>query len=170
MNDKIQKYNVMSALYMLILASWMTGIAPAHAAEDGWDGVWFTCEFAQRTTPPDDGCQMFDDEGFHVDGNIFTYLRVKGSEEKACRGNKKGQCFRSSLEQISVTKRRIGKIDIGPGWIRVRYLGCTQLYHLHAFDDFHEAIPDAKKCFWANKRQFYVARYTGTVLPYSSSE
>ena len=140
---------------------------PAHSVSDGWDGVWFTCEFAQRANPPDDDCIMFDDEGFRVEENLFTYLRVKGSEETACRGNKKGQCFHSDTPKISVTKRRIGKIDIGPGWLKVRYLGCSQLYHVKAFDTFYEAIPDEKKCIWANKRQFYVARYKGEVLPYS---
>ena len=141
--------------------------APAHAIDEGWDGVWFTCEFAQRTNPPDDGCKMFDDEGFQVAGELFTYLRMKGSEETACRGNKKGQCFRADTPQISVTKRQIGKIDIGPGWLKVRYLGCTQLYHLQKFDAFYEAVPDVDKCIWANKRQFYVARYQGEVLDYN---
>ena len=28
------------------------------------DGIWFTCEFTQSKTPPTDGCEMFDDEGF----------------------------------------------------------------------------------------------------------
>ena len=35
------------------------------------EGVWFTCEFARSQTPPDDGCVMFDDEGFEViDGQL----------------------------------------------------------------------------------------------------
>lgn len=140
---------------------------PAKAVTDGWNGVWFTCEFAQRTRAPDDGCKMFDDEGFRVEEGRFTYLRVKNSEETACRGNKKGQCFKAETPRISVTKRNIGKIDIGPGWIKVRYLGCSQLYHLTEFQDFYEAVPDEKKCFWANKRQFYVARYHGDVVPYN---
>ena len=79
-------------LMMLIMAP-----LPAQAVSDGWDGVWFTCEFAQRTNPPDDGCQMFDDEGFQVESGQFSYLRMKGSQETACRGNKKGQCFRADL-------------------------------------------------------------------------
>lgn len=130
---------------------------------DIWDGVWFTCEFAQRTSAPDDGCVMFDDEGFRVNKGAITYLRMDNSEETACRGNKKGQCFSANLPEISATEKSIGKIEIGPDWITVRYLGCKQLYHFRALGAFYEAIPDAKKCIWANKRQFYFARYLGVV-------
>lgn len=150
-------------IVMMLMPILFMAPVPAQAVSDGWDGVWFTCEFAQRTNPPDDGCQMFDDEGFQVESGQFSYLRMKGSQETACRGNKKGQCFRADLSDITVTKRSVGKIDIGPGWIKVRYFGCTQLYHIEKFADFYEAVPDDKKCFWANKRQFYVARYHGNV-------
>lgn len=159
-----QNYSLKASLFCLMLLFVCCLPTSGNAVTDGWNGVWFTCEFAQRSRAPDDGCKMFDDEGFQVEDGIFTYLRVKGSEETACRGNKKGQCFKSDVPKITVTTRKIGKIDIGEGWIKVRYLGCTQTYHLSEFADFYEAVPDEKKCFWANKRQFYVARYLGDVV------
>ena len=69
--------------------SWMGSHQPAKAMTDGWNGVWFTCEFAQRLRAPDDGCKMFDDEGFQVKDGLFTYLRVKGSEETAAVATKR---------------------------------------------------------------------------------
>ena len=40
-----------------------------------WPGIWFICEFAQRQRPPDDACQMFDDEGFQLANGQLSYLR-----------------------------------------------------------------------------------------------
>ena len=128
-----------------------------------WNGIWFTCEFAQRQRAPDDECQMFDDEGFEVKDGVFYYLRMLGSEETACRGNKKGQCFKAELPKISVSQREIGKIQIGETSLVVRYLGCGQLYHFHDRGAYFEAIPDDKRCLWARDRRFYVARYQGKV-------
>ena len=51
------------------------------------EGVWFTCEFATRQGPPDDGCMMFDDEGFVVNGGKITYLRNIVFDDTQCRGN-----------------------------------------------------------------------------------
>lgn len=133
------------------------------AANAVWNGVWFTCEFAQSQRAPDDECQMFDDEGFEVRDGAFFYLRMLGSDETACRGNKKGQCFSANLPQISVSSRKIGKIKIGETSLAVRYLGCGQLYHFHDRGAFFEAIPDDKRCLWARDRRFYVARYEGVV-------
>ncbi|MGB0465690.1 MAG: hypothetical protein ACPGJG_06820, partial [Candidatus Puniceispirillaceae bacterium] len=49
------------------------------------EGVWFTCEFAQRQRPPDDECKMFDDEGFQLAEGRLRYIRMIGSTETACR-------------------------------------------------------------------------------------
>ena len=55
-------------------------------ADTSWDGTWFTCEFAQRQRAPDDGCAMFDDEGFRFSDGRLTYVRITASDETACRG------------------------------------------------------------------------------------
>jgi hypothetical protein len=126
-----------------------------------WNGVWFTCEFSNRTKAPDDGCYMFDNEGFRVTDGIFSYLKVINSTEKQCRGNKTGHCFKSDEEDIIVKESPIGKIDIQPDHLFVRYLGCKQRFSFQETTDFFAVIPDEKKCFWASKRHFYVARYNG---------
>ena len=66
------------------------------------DGIWFTCEFTQSKTPPTDGCEMFDDEGFKASEGQLSYLRMIGSAETNCKGQKKGQCFPADLPQITV--------------------------------------------------------------------
>ena len=71
------------------------------------EGVWFTCEFTQSQTPPDDDCQTFDDEGFRFSDGTATYLRMLGSEETNCKGGKKGQCFPRSTPEISVSTRSL---------------------------------------------------------------
>ena len=128
-----------------------------------WNGVWFTCEFSQRTRAPDDGCIMFDNEGFRVDDGIFSYLEMTNSTEKNCRGNKMGHCFNRNLDTIIVKETPIGKIDIGPDHLFVSYLGCKQLFSFEQTEDYYAVIPNEKKCFWASKRHFYVARYLGNV-------
>jgi len=125
------------------------------------EGVWFTCEFARSQTPPDDKCAMFDDEGFEVTNGKLRYLRNKWSDETACRGNKKGQCFSSALPEIRVSVQPVGEIGIEDNAIFVSYLACTQKFNIDQQDGFVEVIPDKKRCFWAKDRHFYVSRYTG---------
>ena len=137
------------------------------AAEDQtnkvWNGVWFTCEFSQRTRAPDDKCKMFDNEGFRVDDGVFSYLEMTNSTEKNCRGNKIGHCFKRNMNNIIVKESPIGKIDIRPDHLFVGYLGCKQLFSFEQNEDFYTVIPNEEKCFWASKRHFYVARYLGNI-------
>ena len=128
-----------------------------------WNGIWFTCEFSQRTRAPDDKCSMFDNEGFRVDDGVFSYLKMTNSTEKNCRGNKMGHCFNSSMSTIVVKESPIGKIDIRPDHLFVSYLGCKQLFSFEKTEDYYAVIPDEEKCFWASKRHFYVARYLGNI-------
>ena len=87
----------LAAFFLTILAS---GPAVADRLPD-LDGIWFTCEFTQSKTPPTDGCEMFDDEGFEARDGQISYLRMLGSQETGCKGQKKGQCFPASLPQIN---------------------------------------------------------------------
>ena len=135
----------------------------ARANSKTLDGVWFTCEFTQSQTPPDDGCLTFDDEGFRFADGKATYLRMNGSEEKGCKGNKKGQCFARDRSDISVSTRSLGKISYGVDWIDIRYLFCTQRFHIGTADAYLTLKPDAKRCPWAGKRHFYIAPFDGTV-------
>ena len=135
----------------------------ARASSETLDGVWFVCEFTQSKTPPNDGCLTFDDEGFSFADGKVTYLRMNGSEEKACKGNKKGQCFARDRSDISVTTRSLGKISYGSDWIDIRYLFCTQRFHVETADAYLTLKPSAKRCPWAGKRHFYIAPFDGTV-------
>ena len=74
-------------------------------AGEEWPGYWFTCEFARSQSPPDDKCEMFDDEGFQLAEGRLRYIRMIGSTETECRGNKKGQCFSSSTINPHLSNR-----------------------------------------------------------------
>lgn len=128
------------------------------------EGVWFTCEFATRKGPPDDGCKMFDDEGFAVENGRVTYLRNIASVELACRGNKKGQCFKADTAQITVSERPVGAVEVKDGQLWVSYWGCTQKFDLQVGADYITVIPSKKRCIWARDRHFYVAPFTGKLI------
>lgn len=151
-----------AAITILLIA--VLAHLPADASEHDLpplEGVWFTCEFATSQSPPDDGCAMFDDEGFSVDGGKITYLRNIASSETACRGNKQGQCFAANTDKITVSKRRIGAARIQGRQLLVTYMGCTQKFELQTSPDYVSVIPAKDKCIWARKRHFYVAPYKG---------
>ena len=149
-------------LFLVILT--VTSI-PANAKEvtplPPLEGVWFTCEFATGQGPPDDGCIMFDDEGFAVEDGNITYLRNIASEEIACRGNKAGQCFTADKPSITISERKIGAARIEGRQLLVSYLGCTQIFDLLPQADYVSVIPAKDKCVWTRNRHFYVAPYKG---------
>ena len=153
--------NVFSAVLMP-----STAVANSDGfAVDGeeWPGFWFTCEFARSQTPPDDKCKMFDDEGFQLAEGRLRYIRMIGSTETACRGNKKGQCFSSSKPAIRISRTDRGKLTLGEKQFKVRYFGCKQIFYFKDTLDYREIWPDKKRCFWAGKRRFYIAPYKGDV-------
>lgn len=145
------------------LATLSAVTATTAMADDRWGGTWFTCEFARSQTPPDDGCAMFDDEGFRFTGGRFTYVRITESDETACRGAKVGQCFRRDRPAITIKTSDRGGLDLGPDRIRVTYLFCTQTFYFKDTDQYREIWPDETRCFWARKRHFYIARYEGEI-------
>ena len=148
----------------LISQSHAAKIAADDNSASIWDGVWFTCEFAQRQRAPDDGCQMFDDEGFIYEKGQLSYLRMKGSQEVDCRGQKKGQCFKRAKTAIKATQKEIGKARIEGDRLIVRYLGCKQGYHFQQGTDFVTIKPENKACFWSRERHFYIAPFTGRLM------
>lgn len=149
---------------MLLFALLSLPIKGAIAQDSAkWDGVWFACEFAQRQRAPDEGCKMFDDEGFSYQDGVLHYLRMIGSQETACRGNKTGQCFARNKQAITVTKKPIGELRIEDDRLILRYWGCEQSYRLYEGDDYMTVKPLGKNCFWSQERHFYIARYDGRV-------
>ena len=145
---------------------WVIGAPSAYGnavPSASWQGVWFTCEFAQRQRAPDDGCAMFDDEGFSFQDGKLSYLRMQGSVEKGCRGNKIGQCFKRNSTAISVTTKDIGKARIQDDRLIVRYWGCEQSYRLFEGTDYMTVKPLGKSCLWSQERHFYIAPFEGRV-------
>ena len=159
----------MFRIFIISLCALLTTAIPSQASQSGspemekWAGTWFTCEFAKSTTPPHDGCEMFDDEGFRFDDGRLTYIRVIDSEETECRGGKVGQCFARDQAAITIKTQDRGELDLGDVWISVRYFGCTQIYYFADTPTYREIWPDKKRCFWASKRRFYIAPYQGNV-------
>ena len=154
---------IKTSLATLFLVSLAYGPVLADKLPD-LDGVWFTCEFTQSKTPPTDGCDMFDDEGFEARDGQITYLRMLGSDEVNCKGLKKGQCFPASLPQITVSTKPIGEAWLKDSRLHVTWYGCTQDYTLTQDTGFVSVKPDGKDCFWSRERHFYVAPYTGQVI------
>lgn len=148
--------------FSIALVSWPHKSGVAQEASQ-WEGIWFSCEFAQRQRAPDDGCQMFDDEGFSYEDGNLSYLRMIGSQQTACRGNKKGQCFARTKNAITITKKPIGDLRIKDDLLILRYWGCDQSYQLTEGDDYMTVKPLGKNCFWSQERHFYIARYDGMV-------
>ena len=165
---------------MAVLASWLvygmlgllgivsTSLPISSARADGfgtldnqWPGIWFICEFAQRQRAPDDACQMFDDEGFQLADGQLSYLRITKSDETACRGDKKGQCFRRDRPQITITKTNRGRLTLRENQLDVKFLGCTQRFYFADTEHYREMWPDDDRCFWASKRRFYIAPFDG---------
>ena len=39
-------------------------------------GYWFECEFSEKTVPPNDQCEMLDDDGFNFKGNVAINVEI----------------------------------------------------------------------------------------------
>ena len=146
------------AVHLPAMAAQATGFG---TADNQWPGIWFICEFAQRQRAPDDACQMFDDEGFQLADGRLSYLRITQSDETACRGEKKGQCFRRDRKDITVTKTNRGRLTLRENQFDVKFLGCTQTFYFADTEHYREMWPDEDRCFWASKRRFYIAPFDG---------
>ena len=158
---------LMAGIFCLLsVTSIFTAMTPTRAdgfatADNQWPGIWFICEFAQRQRAPDDACQMFDDEGFQLADGQLSYLRITQSDETACRGDKKGQCFRRDRPEITITKTNRGRLTLRENQFDVKFLGCTQTFYFADTEHYREMWPDNDRCFWASKRRFYIAPFTG---------
>ena len=162
----VRRWLMCGLCFLLAFGAVHLSAMPAQAtgfgtADNQWPGIWFICEFAQRQRAPDDACQMFDDEGFQLADGRLSYLRVTLSDETACRGKKKGQCFRRDREGITVTKTNRGRLTLRENQFDVKFLGCTQTFYFADTEHYREMWPDEDRCFWASKRRFYIAPFDG---------
>jgi len=139
-------------------------VAGATEPENSWNGTWFECEFAGRTSPPEDDCAMLDDDGFIFDDDTVTYIKVIDSKETdACKKQRAGQCFRADEPAVTVTRNRKGEAEFTSNTIGIRFIGCTQIFHTTSIGEYIEARPDAQRCLWAGEKHFYLRRYNGMV-------
>ena len=54
------------------------------------DGIWFICEYSISNNPPDDNCEMLDNDGFLVEQGKISHLKIKNSKQEGCRGDRNG--------------------------------------------------------------------------------
>jgi hypothetical protein len=70
------------------------------------DGVWFICEYSVSNNPPDDNCEMLDNDGFLVEKGLISHLKIKNSQQEGCRGNRKGHCFKNGITGLKAKKKK----------------------------------------------------------------
>ena len=128
------------------------------------DGAWFECEFSGKTSQPTDNCEMLDNDGFIFSNNIAAHISVIDSQETNCKKNKIGQCFQSDISFITVRQGRKDKVKFEDSKLILTFLGCGQVFYLTSKIDYIQAKPDAKKCFWAGKKNFYLKKYNGKLI------
>mgnify|MGYP003321914168 FL=1 len=128
------------------------------------DGAWFECEFSGKTSQPTDNCKMLDNDGFIFSNNIAAHISVIDSQETNCKKNKIGQCFQSNISFITVRQGRKDKVKFEDSKLILTFLGCGQVFYLTSKIDYIQAKPDAKKCFWAGKKIFYLKKYNGKLI------
>ena len=128
------------------------------------DGAWFECEFSGKTSQPTDNCEMLDNDGFVFSNNIAAHISVIDSQETNCKKNKIGQCFQSNISFITVRQGRKDKVKFEDSKLILTFLGCGQVFYLTSKIDYIQAKPDAKKCFWAGKKIFYLKKYNGKLI------
>ena len=136
----------------------------SKAENQNLNGLWFICEFSISNSPPDDQCEMLDNDGFLVDEGEISHLKIKNSQQEGCRGNRKGHCFINGTLGLKAKKRKIGDFIIGSDWVEVDYLSCTQKFWFEQHKYYWHGWPDDKKCFWTRDKEFYVQRYTGEIF------
>ena len=128
------------------------------------DGAWFECEFSGKTSQPTDNCEMLDNDGFIFSNNVAAHISVIDSQETNCKKNKIGQCFQSNINFITVRQGRKDKVKFEDSKLILTFLGCGQVFFLTSKIDYIQAKPDAKKCFWAGKKIFYLKKYNGKLI------
>ena len=128
------------------------------------DGAWFECEFSGKTSQPTDNCEMLDNDGFIFSNNIAAHISVIDSQETNCKKNKIGQCFQSNISFITIRQGRKDKVKFEDSKLILTFLGCGQVFYLTSKIDYIQAKPDAKKCFWAGKKIFYLKKYNGKLI------
>ena len=150
--------------FLLIVALLFFNFSFKVFAVEKLDGAWFECEFSGKTSQPTDNCEMLDNDGFIFSNNIAAHISVIDSQETNCKKNKIGQCFQSNISFVTVRQGRKDKVRFEDSKLILTFLGCGQVFYLTSKIDYIQAKPDAKKCFWAGKKNFYLKKYNGKLI------
>ena len=148
------------AFYLIFL----TPLLSKSSEIQNLDGIWFICEYSVSNNPPEDNCEMLDNDGFLVEKELISHLKIKNSKEKGCRGNRTGHCFKNNTSGLKAKKRKIGEFVIGSNWVEVDYLSCKQKFWFKETENYWHGWPDDKRCFWTRKKEFFVQRYKGELV------
>ena len=157
-------YFVKPNIFLLIVTLLFFNFSFKVFAVEKLDGAWFECEFSGKTSQPTDNCEMLDNDGFIFSNNIAAHISVIDSQETNCKKNKIGQCFQSNISFITVRQGRKDKVKFEDSKLILTFLGCGQVFYLTSKIDYIQAKPDAKKCFWAGKKIFYLKKYNGKLI------
>ena len=157
---KINKLFFYNYLLVFCLTCFNPSIGKSSDTQE-LDGIWFICEFSVSNNPPDDSCEMLDNDGFLVEQGKISHLKIKNSKQKGCRGDRIGHCFKDGTLGLKAKKRKIGEFVIGSNWVEIFYLACSQRYWFKEYKNFWHGWPDDKKCLWTRKKEFFVQRYKG---------
>ena len=157
-------YFIKSNNFLLIVTLLFFNFSFKVFAVEKLDGAWFECEFSGKTSQPTDNCEMLDNDGFIFSNNIAAHISVIDSQETNCKKNKIGQCFQSNISFITVRQGRKDKVKFEDSKLILTFLGCGQVFYLTSKIDYIQAKPDAKKCFWAGKKIFYLKKYNGKLI------
>jgi hypothetical protein len=128
------------------------------------DGLWFSCEYAHSTSPPSDGCQVLDDDGFLVRGGEIAYVKIENGDPTGCRGDRAGHCFNRSRQRLKATTMGIGEVVPTEDGGIVRYLWCDQAYTVTQRKTHAEVRATGERCLWTSDKTYYVARWAGEII------
>ena len=93
----------------------------------------------------------------------YTVSVIDSIEEK-CKKNKVGHNFLSSNKFVNINKGREDKVVFNDNKLILSFLGCDQIFHLENKNNYVQASPNKKKCFWAGKKVFYLKKFNGKLI------
>ena len=76
---KISKLFIYNILIILSLTCFIPLTGKSSDIQN-LDGMWFICEYSVSNNPPDDNCEMLDNDGFLVEQGKISHLKIKNRE------------------------------------------------------------------------------------------
>ena len=102
------------------------------------NGIWFLCEFAHSKIPPEDQCNMLDDDGFQIIDGIVHRIKVINSKETGCRQDRIGNCLINTHVNLVAERYKIGPVKLIGNKIYITWLGCSQKYNTVLYSHYTE--------------------------------